>query len=68
MNGIVFSHLILGGVLTTFALGLFGNEVYFIILSAIGVFSFILCRFSLDPLEERSSTILTDLQERKSFI
>jgi len=55
MNGIVFSNLILGGLLTTFALGLFGNEVYFIILSVIGVLSYFLCKNYLDPLEDSSS-------------
>jgi hypothetical protein len=63
MNGIVYSQIILGGVLTTFALGLFGNEIYFIILSGIGILSFILCKFCLDPLEERSSTILTETED-----
>lgn len=50
LNGIVYSQIILGGVLTTFALGLFGDKIYFTILSIIGVISYFLCKFLLDPL------------------
>jgi hypothetical protein len=52
LNGLVFGQLICGGVITTFALGLFGNQVYFIVLSIVGVMAFVLCRFCLDPLAD----------------
>jgi len=54
LNGIVFTQILLGGILTTFGLGLFGNKTYFTILSIVGISSFVLCRFMLDPLEEGS--------------
>ena len=54
-NGILFSQIAFGGVLTTFALGLFGKKVYFTILTFISILSFFLCRLKLDPLEDPSS-------------
>jgi len=52
LNGIVFGQVILGGTITTFALGLFGNFIYFIVLTAIGVAALIFVHLLLDPLED----------------
>jgi MFS family permease len=52
MNGIVYGQVILGGSITTFALGLFGNFIYFIVLTTIGIGSLLFVHFLLDPLKE----------------
>lgn len=49
-NGIIYGQVVMGGAVTTFALGLFGNFIYFIVLSAIGVLAFFFCYFFIDPL------------------
>ena len=51
-NGIIFGQVILGGAITTFALGLFGNFIYFIVLTVIGILSLLFVHFLLDPLED----------------
>lgn len=51
-SGIIYAQIILGGCITTFALGLFGNEVYFIVLTAIGVVAFIVGKVFIDPLND----------------
>lgn len=38
-NSIIYGHQLLGAVVTTFALGFFGNKVYFSILTGIGLFA-----------------------------
>ena len=50
-SGIIYGQVILGGVVTTFALGLFGNQIYFLVLTGIGALSFLFVNFFLDPLE-----------------
>ena len=52
LNGIVYGQVILGGSITTFALGLFGNFIYFIVLTTIGVGALIFVHFLLDPLKD----------------
>lgn len=49
-SGIIYGQVILGGAVTTFALGLFGNQTYFIVLTGIGVLSFLFVYFFLDSL------------------
>ena len=49
-NGLIFFHIFCGGLITTFALGVFGNLTYFIVLTVVGVISLAFCQFFLDPL------------------
>lgn len=49
-NGIVYGSSLFGAVITTFGLGLFGSQIYFIILSALGIASYLVCTFCLDSL------------------
>ena len=51
-NGIIYGQVMLGGIVTTFALGLFGDQIYFIVLTVIGTMSLLFVHFFLDPLEE----------------
>ena len=67
-SGIVYSNVLLGGTITTFALGLFGNEIYFIVLTVIGAISYFLCKIFLDPLpssQEQQSE--EEISESTSF-
>ena len=50
-SGIIYGQVIMGGAITTFALGLFGNTIYFIVLTAIGVFALFFVHFFLDSLQ-----------------
>ena len=50
-SGIIYGQVILGGAVTTFALGLFGNTIYFIVLTGIGIAAFLFVNFFLDSLE-----------------
>jgi hypothetical protein len=49
-NAIIYGQVLLGGIITTFALGIFGNTVYFTVLTVIGTLSFLFVHFMLDPL------------------
>ena len=49
-SGIIYGQVILGGAVTTFALGLFGNQIYFIVLTVLGLISLLFVHFFLDPL------------------
>jgi hypothetical protein len=51
-NGLFYSGQMTGAVFTTFFLGLFSNNIYFIGLAAVALLSLLLCRFLLDPLKE----------------
>ncbi len=51
-NGLVYTSNFVGAAITAFGLGLFGNQIYFIILTGIGILGFALCNFFLDPLKE----------------
>ena len=50
-SGIIYGQVILGGAVTTFALGYFGNTTYFIVLTAIGLISLLFVHFFLDSLQ-----------------
>lgn len=49
-NGLIYTSNFIGAAITTFGLGLFGNQVYFLILTGVGIASFALCKLFLDPL------------------
>ncbi len=49
-NGLVYTSSLLGAIVITFGLGLFGNEIYFLVLTLLGLLAFLLCTFFLDPL------------------
>lgn len=51
LNGLVYASGLLGSIIITFGLGLFGNLVYFLILTSIGMLAFLLCWIFLDPLD-----------------
>ena len=49
-NSLVYTSSLLGAVVITFGLGLFGSQIYFLVLTLLGVVAFFLCTFLLDPL------------------
>lgn len=50
LNGIIYGQVILGGTITAFALGLFGNFIYFIVLTVVGLLALLFVHFFLDSL------------------
>lgn len=50
-NGLVYASALLGSIIITFGLGLFGNFVYFLILTGIGMLAYLMCWLFLDPLD-----------------
>jgi hypothetical protein len=51
VNGIVYGSNLFGAIITTFGLGLFGNQIYFIILTFFGILSWVVCTVGLDDLK-----------------
>lgn len=49
-NGLVFTSVLLGSVIITFGLGLFGNVIYYLLLTTIALLAFLICTFFLDSL------------------
>lgn len=43
LNGIAFSSILFGSLVTTFCFELFSDQTYFIILASLGAFSFLFC-------------------------
>ena len=52
LNSLICGQSLFGAIFITFGLGIFGNEIYFIILTGTGLLAFVFCYFLLDPLEE----------------
>ena len=50
LNGLVYCQSFLGAVIITFGLGIFGNNIYFTILTATGILAFVFCFIFLSPL------------------
>jgi len=50
LSGFVYANSLTGAVVTTFFLGVFGNQIYFIVLVGLGLTSLAFCHFLLDPL------------------
>ena len=51
LNGITSICNLLGAVVTTFGLGLFGNQIYFSILTVLAFLAWIVCTYFLDDLD-----------------
>ena len=51
-NGIVYGSSLFGAIVTTFGLGYFGTQFYFIILTGLAFVSFLVCSIFLDNLSE----------------
>ena len=67
-SGIIYGQVILGGAITTFALGIFGNTVYFIVLTVIGTLSYLFVHFCLDDLMDVEEPVIEEKQEKKKFL
>ena len=65
-NGIIYGQVMLGGVVTTFALGIFGDQIYFMVLTIIGTMSLLFVHFFLDPLKEPIPDDSSMLQSEES--
>lgn len=50
-NGIVYGSSLFGAIVTTFGLGYFGSSIYFIILTALTLVSWLVCTIFLDGLQ-----------------
>ena len=51
LNGITSICNLLGAVVTTFGLGLFGNQIYFSILTVLAFLAWVVCTYFLDDLD-----------------
>lgn len=50
LNAICFSNSLLGNLITTFCIDLFSNEIYFLILTILGIISLLFCQFFVTDL------------------
>lgn len=64
-NGIVYGSSLFGAIVTTFGLGFFGSQIYFIILTILAFISWLVCTVFLDNLEpkEASNSLLSENQD-----
>lgn len=51
-NGLIYTSNFVGAAITAFGLGLFGNQIYFLVLTGVGILGFALCNLFLDPLKD----------------